>query len=82
MFSIAPLINRMLHTLHNCSRLAVTTKVTLDQLLGGILWQAALLSINEPYRKAAVDLWNRTTKDAQKRLPKEKTSGSKSRKVR
>ena len=35
------------------SGLAITTKVTLDQIFGGILWQLALISINEPYRKAA-----------------------------
>lgn len=35
------------------SGLAITTKVTLDQVFGGILWQLALISINEPYRKAA-----------------------------
>ncbi|GAB4817567.1 hypothetical protein N2152v2_004613 [Parachlorella kessleri] len=41
------------------SRLAVTTKFTLDQVLGCALWHAALLSIHEPYRKAAVGLVDR-----------------------
>lgn len=44
------------------SRLAITTKVTLDQVLGGLLWQAALLSINESYRAAAVGLMERSAK--------------------
>lgn len=52
------------------SRLAMTTKLTLDQVLGGILWQAALLTINEPYRAAALDLWRRFNVDVKKRLRK------------
>lgn len=51
----------------------MTTKVTLDQVLGGILWQVALLSINEPYRVSAVALWDRVTADARKRLPLKKS---------
>lgn len=48
----------------------MTTKLTLDQVLGGILWQAALLTINEPYRAAALDLWRRFNIDVKKRLKK------------
>jgi hypothetical protein len=50
------------------SRLAITTKVTLDQVLGGIMWQAALLAINEPYRNAALDLAGRVRADVKNRL--------------
>ena len=46
----------------------MTTKLTLDQVLGGILWQAALLSVNEPYRAAALDLWKRFNADIKKRM--------------
>ena len=50
------------------SRLAMTTKVTLDQVLGGIIWQAALLSINEPYRAAALDLYKKVAKNVKTRV--------------
>lgn len=50
------------------SRLAITSKVTLDQVLGGLLWQAALLSIHEPYRAAAMDLMLRSMKKVQKKF--------------
>lgn len=38
------------------SRLVVTTKITVDQVLGCALWHAALLAAHEPYRKAAQGL--------------------------
>ncbi len=46
----------------HCSRLAITTKIVLDQVLGGVLWHAALMAVHEPYREAAVGLWERATK--------------------
>ena len=54
--------------------MAITTKVTLDQVLGGILWQAALLSIHEPYREAALNLWSRVERDLKERMPKRKVA--------
>lgn len=36
------------------SRLAVSVKFSLDQVLGCVLWQAALLTISEPYRRATL----------------------------
>lgn len=41
------------------SRLAITTKITLDQVLGCIIWQAALLALDESYRQSAGDAWNK-----------------------
>lgn len=52
-----------------CSRLAITTKLTLDQVLGGLLWQAALLSISEQYRGAALGVWQRAQQHVSKKLP-------------
>eukprot|EP00200_Dunaliella_tertiolecta_P004753 CAMPEP_0202354310 /NCGR_PEP_ID=MMETSP1126-20121109/9688_1 /ASSEMBLY_ACC=CAM_ASM_000457 /TAXON_ID=3047 /ORGANISM="Dunaliella tertiolecta, Strain CCMP1320" /LENGTH=184 /DNA_ID=CAMNT_0048946765 /DNA_START=24 /DNA_END=579 /DNA_ORIENTATION=+ len=43
--------------------LAMGVKLVLDQVLGCILWQAAFLSIHEPYREAAGQLL-RNTSDA------------------
>lgn len=48
------------------SRLAITTKVTLDQVLGCIMWQSALMAINEPYRDAAVKLCKKVGKKFKK----------------
>lgn len=68
-------IRSILQCIYNyitCSRLAITTKVTLDQVLGGVLWQVALLSIHEPYRAAALNVWKKIEKDVKERFPKRK----------
>jgi hypothetical protein len=56
-----------------CSRLAITTKVTLDQVLGCIMWQSALMAINEPYRESAVNLCKKVGENFKKedKQPKE-----------
>lgn len=41
------------------SRLAVSTKITLDQVLGCIIWQAALMALDQDYRKGAQNVWNK-----------------------
>jgi hypothetical protein len=41
------------------SRLAITTKITLDQVLGCIVWQAALFALDRSYRQSAGDAWNK-----------------------
>ncbi|KAF5835468.1 hypothetical protein DUNSADRAFT_7308 [Dunaliella salina] len=45
--------------------LAMGVKVLLDQVLGCILWQAAFLSIHEPYRMAAGQLIKNTSESLQ-----------------
>ena len=41
---------------HLCSRLALATKLTLDQVLGLALWHAALAALHEPHRQACQQL--------------------------
>ncbi|KAI3433321.1 hypothetical protein D9Q98_003139 [Chlorella vulgaris] len=44
------------------SKLALTVKVTLDQVLGFALWHAALAAINEPHRQTCLQLVQPKTK--------------------
>lgn len=55
----------LLHSSVWCSKLALTTKFTLDQVLGCALWHAALMAAHEPYRVAAAGLVGK----AQQALP-------------
>jgi hypothetical protein len=41
------------------SPLAISVKLMLDQVVGGIIWQAALINISESYREAALGLVRR-----------------------
>ena len=48
-----------------CSRLALLTKLTLDQALGFALWHAALAAIHEPHRQACMALVQRPQREQQ-----------------
>ena len=43
-------------TPHAPSRLALTTKITLDQVVGFAIWHAALCAIHEPHRRYFTEL--------------------------
>ncbi len=53
--------------------MAITTKVTLDQILGGIIWQATFLAVHEPYRAAALKLCGKVQRNIEQKLKPNKS---------